>query len=232
MAGADGNTVDDDLSQTVHYARSEVLRAGGRAGIDYHQIVLGQRRDDGAADHVEVIGQRRKAADHAAPLLGHRAQHDRVVLDDVARLQAFLAVRVIEAHQFGAGGDDGDARLATHSQMGMAAADRCAKVLRAQLVVGWQHQLSRHDVLAHGPHVPPGRRGGHDLNYRLVALANKLRVLDHNHRVGEGGQRVAGINICCFDAQDQPFWHGLGSASGVLGAHRVAVHRGRVVVRR
>ena len=43
MAGADGDAVDDDLPQTVHDARGEVLGSGRRAGVDYHQIVLGQR---------------------------------------------------------------------------------------------------------------------------------------------------------------------------------------------
>jgi hypothetical protein len=101
---------------------------------------------------------------------------------------------VARQHQLGAGGDDRHARAAVDGDLGMAAAGDGADVLRADAVVGGQHQFGRHHVLAHRAHIAPGRHRRQNLDAVAVRRRHRLRLLDHDHGVGVGRQRVAGVD--------------------------------------
>ena len=59
-----------------------------------------------------------------------------------------------------------------------------------------------------------------------------LHVFHHDHRVGAGRQRVAGVHVERLLADSEVDGLGLAGAARLLGAHRIAVHRGGVIVRR
>ena len=162
MARSHGDAVDEELAQLGDNARREILGAGRGAGVDDHQVMRLRRLQDAVADGGVVVGQRRQAGCAAAPLRDHRAQHQRVILDDIAGAE--IAPR---RHELGAGGLDGDARPAPHAQPGVTRAGRRADVLRSQPVIRRQDQLCGDHVLAHRAHVLPRRNGGQNLDCGL-----------------------------------------------------------------
>ena len=92
-----------------------------------------------------------------------------------------------------------------------------------------KQQLCGRDVLAQRPDVLIGRYRCLDLDRPLVDLMDDL---DHDDRVELVGNRVAGVDPGRLTADLKPYRRGLRRADGVCGAHRRAVHRCRVVVRR
>ncbi len=159
MARPDGDAVDQELAQLRNDAGGEVLRAGRRAGVDDHQVVVAGGRQHALADGGIIVGQRREAVGQPAPLAHHRGQHQRVVLDDGAGVE-----RGAGRDQLGAGGLDRHARFAADAQLAVARAGRRADVLRPQPVVGRQDQLGRDHILAHRPDVLPRRDRGEDFD--------------------------------------------------------------------
>ena len=127
VARPDGDAVHQQLAQLGDDARGEVLRAGRRAGVDDHQVVRLRRFQHAVPDGGIVVGQRRQTVGQPAPLVDHRAQHQRVILDDVAR--AKLGAR---RYQFGARGLDrhhaaGGARCKLHGPQPAAAPMSCGR---------------------------------------------------------------------------------------------------------
>ena len=187
-----------------------------------------QRLPHCGLDAVVVVGDDGQAGDDTAGFLGLCAQHQRVVLDDVARLQLAAG-----GDQFGARGLDGDARPPVDGDLRVPAAGDRAQVLGPQPVVGGQHQFGGDHVLAHGPHIGPRRAGREDLDVIGAVLLHGLGMLDHDDRVHAVGQGVAGVDGHGLLAHAQQDGAGLGGAACVLAAHGVAVHgRGVVVGRR
>ena len=140
-----------------------------------------------------------------------------------------------EADQLGAGGEDGDARPAVDRHGRVAAAGDRPQILRPQAVVGGQHQLAWPPCPR--PSAARSARAGVAAMISMASPAggrDELRVLDLDHGVGGGRQRVARVHV---DRPATPTASRerlrLGGAAGLLGAHGVAVHgRGVVVGRR
>ena len=230
------------LAQLGDDAGSEILGAGRRAGVDDHQIVRLGGFHDAVAERGVVIGQGREAGGQAAPLAHHCGQHQRVILHDVAGAQLAAG-----RHQLAPGWLDRHAWLAAHDQRGVARSGRRADVLRPQLVVGWQDQLRGDHILSHRPHVLPGRHRGENFDClrsndfsRCGSRTTKvvttkipaLHILHHDDRVRAGWEGIAGVYVERLLADDQVDRSRLRGAAGVFGAHRVAIHRGSMIVRR
>ncbi len=165
--------------------------------------------------------------DVAARFLRLRAQHQRVVFNDVAGFQ-----RRARQHQFCACGNNGDARPPVDGYTHMARACQRAQILRAQPVVGRQHQLARHHVLTHRAHVAPGRQRADDLDECVAALLHVLNGFNHDDAVRTGRQRVASVHIKRSFAHTQPHGACFGCAAACVCLQRVAVHGAGVVMRR
>src|SRR4051794_32174417 len=58
-------------------------------------------------------------------------------------------------------------------------------------ILPWQHQLGRHNVLAHRADVLPRRHRRHDLD---LVVAVGMDVLDHDDGVHARWQRIAGVD--------------------------------------
>ena len=118
----------------------------------------------------------------------------------------------------------------------MARRQHGPQVVGSQTVVARQQQLGRHHVLTHQAHVLPGGGGLVD-GHGVPALVAHL--LDHDHRVGPGRQRLAGVQpgeapFGVVLVREQPELPGreFGGPEGILRAHADAVHGGAVVVGR
>jgi len=191
MPRPDGDAVDEDAAERIDDVDGVILAAGRRSGVEQDEVMVGGGCGDGRADGFEVIGHDGQAGGDATPRLHLRRQHQRIALDDAPRLRLLGP----GGHQFRAGGDDGHARPPVDADGGMARPGQRAQIDRPQPVVGGQHQLGGHHVLAHRPDVLPGRHGGANLDARAaVGQRHRLDVLDHDDRVGPGRQRVAGVD--------------------------------------
>jgi len=197
---------------------------------------------DARPDRGVVVLERRQAGDGRAPFADHGAQHQRVILDDVARPHVAAG-----RHQLGARRLDGHPRLAAHAKPRMAGTGRRADILRPQQMIGRQDQLGRDDVFAHRPHMLPRRHRGQHLDRlpaglllcRFAALLicrlaffPHLHIFHHDHRVRAGGQGIAGVHVERLLADGQVDRPRFGCAARVFGAHRVAVHGGGMIMGR
>ena len=204
-------------------ARAEVLAARGRPGVDDHDVGGIERGLGGGADGLEVVGHDVAAQRLGAPGLGQRAQHQAVELDQFAGLRSSA-----DGHQFAAGWDYRHAGRLDHVYLGVAGGGQRAQVARLQAAALGDHQFRSHDVLAHRPHVLPGRGGGDDLDHTVAAVVD---VFHHDHGVGVRRHGVAGVDPDSLGSQPQPSRGCLRGADRAGGGHRYAVHGGGGKVR-
>ena len=189
---------------------------------------------DGRLDALVIVRDDGIARRLAAPFAHLGRQHERVVFDNVARLEAIL-IDLLDRHQFRAGRDDRHARLAAHVDRRMSAPGNRAQVNRRQDMIGRQHQFGGDHVLAHRAHRCPRRDAGLNLDATAGGLiADGLRLLDHDDGIGPGGKRIAGVHVLRLSARTKLESHrrGLRRAERVGRAHGVAIHRAGVIARR
>ena len=92
-----------------------------------------------------------------------------------------------------------------------------------------QHQFCGDHVFTQRAHGRPRRDRRANLDVRLV---DRVDVLDHDHRVGPGGQRIAGIDVLGLCANFQAQRIRFVGRQRIDGAHCVTVHGAGVVGRR
>jgi len=114
----------------------------------------------------------------------------------------------------------------------MARSGCSAKILGPQHVVGGKDQLSRHHILAHRPHVLPGRGGGKDLDLLARVTFTELHIFDHDHSIGTGRQWISGVDIESMASDVKVHRPGLAGATRAFCQNGIAVHSRSMIVRR
>ena len=122
--------------------------------------------------------------------------------------------------------------------MGDVEAREHAEVCGAQLGAGCEHHVTGFHITGRGTHVVAAGRGRFDQH---AAVAFRSRALDHHDGIGPIGHRrtghdpngLAGTNGAGRRGAGrklahhlEPYWMLDRCTKGVLGAHRVPIHRG------
>ena len=189
LAGLQRDPVGDDprRSQPRHEAVGEVAGAlRGAARQDDH-VAFGVGSADRRVERRLVVRDG-AVEDGLAAVLGHRGADDRAVgVVDRRRRQ-----RPARRDQLVAGREHADARTAEHRDGGEAAGGEHADLARADDGAAPQQGLASRDVRAGEADELAGRRRAPHRNARLRRILIRVRLLDHDDRVGAARDRRAG----------------------------------------
>src|SRR5262249_19946831 len=152
-------------------------------------------------------------------------QHQRVELDDIARLEIFGA---LGRDQLCACGYDRHPRAEAHRHLDVASGGKRAEGEWPQPMILGEYKLGRHDILAEGWHMLPGCNRGEDLD---LVFIQSLHMLSHDHRVCVCRQWITSINPDGLLADRQPSWATLGRADRVGSTDGHTIHSRCVVMR-
>ena len=184
MPRPDGGSLDDDLPHPLHDGDRVVAGPSGRARDEEDEIGFSGGPFERRCEKLGVVSHDGGADSHAAGLLDHCTEHERVRVHELPRCELSA-----HRHELVAGRQDRHGGALPGEDRRLSRRGGNGEVGGAEAATGLEQQIARRNVLAHLANVGVGDR--------LVLDGRSCRqddVLAPDDRIRPGRQRIAGVD--------------------------------------